>query len=87
MGLNESSHLDLHCLQRYLYWSVGMKGLNCICALRNVTCGQCLLIKAIWSDKDLCLSADRIIARDKWSIQRIFYLIIYLLENMFISLM
>ena len=23
----ELSHLDLHCLQRYLYWSVGMKGL------------------------------------------------------------
>ena len=21
------SHLDLYCLQRYLYWSVGMKGL------------------------------------------------------------
>ena len=24
----EPSHLDLHCLQRYLYWSVGMKRLN-----------------------------------------------------------
>ena len=22
------SHLDLHCLERYLCWSVGMKGLN-----------------------------------------------------------
>ena len=22
---NEPSHLDLYCLQRYLYWSVGMK--------------------------------------------------------------
>ena len=24
----EPSHLDLHCLQRYLYWSVGIKGLT-----------------------------------------------------------
>ena len=24
----EPSHLDLHCLLRYLYWSTGMKGLN-----------------------------------------------------------
>ena len=24
---NEQSYLDLHYLQRYLYWSVGMKGL------------------------------------------------------------
>ena len=24
----EPSHLDLHCLQRYLYWSAGMKGLK-----------------------------------------------------------
>ena len=24
----EPSHLDLHCLQRYLYWSEGMKGLT-----------------------------------------------------------
>ena len=24
----ELSHLDLHCLQRGLYWSVGMKGLK-----------------------------------------------------------
>ena len=24
----EPSHLDLHCLQRYLYWSVEMKGLR-----------------------------------------------------------
>ena len=24
----EPSHLDLHCLQRYLYWSAGLKGLN-----------------------------------------------------------
>ena len=23
---HEPSHLDLHCLQRYLYWSAGMKG-------------------------------------------------------------
>ena len=23
----EPSHLDLHCFQRYLCWSVGMKGL------------------------------------------------------------
>ena len=26
MASNEPSHLDLHCLQRYLYWSAGMKG-------------------------------------------------------------
>ena len=24
----EPSHLDLHCLQSYLYWSAGMKGLR-----------------------------------------------------------
>ena len=24
----ELSHLDLHCFQSYLYWSVGMKGLT-----------------------------------------------------------
>ena len=24
----EPSHLDLHCLNRYLYWSVGIKGLQ-----------------------------------------------------------
>ena len=24
----EPSHLDLRCLQRYLYWSVGMNGLS-----------------------------------------------------------
>ena len=24
----ELSHLDLHCLQRYLYWYAGMKRLN-----------------------------------------------------------
>ena len=24
----EPSHLDLHCLQRYLCWSAGMKGLT-----------------------------------------------------------
>ena len=24
----ESSHLDLHCLQRYLYWSAGIKELH-----------------------------------------------------------
>ena len=23
----EPSHLDLHCLQKYLYWSAGMKAL------------------------------------------------------------
>ena len=26
MARNEPSHLDLHWLQRYLYWSAGMKG-------------------------------------------------------------
>ena len=26
---HEQSHLDLHCLQRYLYWSVGMRKLKC----------------------------------------------------------
>ena len=25
---DEPSHLDLHCLERYLYWPVGIKGLN-----------------------------------------------------------
>ena len=25
-GRNEPSHLGLHCLQRYMFWSVGMKG-------------------------------------------------------------
>ena len=29
----EPSHLDLHCLQKYLYWSTGMKGLNLSIAL------------------------------------------------------
>ena len=24
----EPSHLDLHCLQKYLYWSSGLKGLK-----------------------------------------------------------
>ena len=24
----EPSHLDLHCLLRYLFWSAGLKGLN-----------------------------------------------------------
>ena len=24
---DEASHLDLHCLERYPYWSVGMEGL------------------------------------------------------------
>ena len=28
MACYEPSHLDLHCLQRYLYWSVWMKQLN-----------------------------------------------------------
>ena len=28
MAPYEPSHLDLNCLQRYLYWSAGMKGLN-----------------------------------------------------------
>ena len=26
--LDESSHLDLNCLQKYLYWSIGTKGLK-----------------------------------------------------------
>ena len=26
----EPFHLDLHCLQRHLHWSVGRKGLSCI---------------------------------------------------------
>ena len=25
----EPSHQDLHCLQRHLHWSAGMKGLKC----------------------------------------------------------
>ena len=25
---NRPSHLDLHCLQRYLFWSAGMKQLK-----------------------------------------------------------
>ena len=28
MASYKPSHLDLHCLQRYVYWSVGMKGLK-----------------------------------------------------------
>ena len=28
MAHNEPSHLDLHCLPKYLLWSAGMKGLN-----------------------------------------------------------
>ena len=28
MAPYEPSHLDLHCLQRYLYWSAGMEGLR-----------------------------------------------------------
>ena len=27
MAHNESSHLDLHCLNRHLCWSSGLKGL------------------------------------------------------------
>ena len=29
----EPSHLDLHCLHKYLYWSIGLKGLIFVCAL------------------------------------------------------
>ena len=28
MSHYEPSHLDLHCLQRYLHWSAGMKGIR-----------------------------------------------------------
>ena len=28
MVRNELSHLDLHCLQKYLYWSLGIKRLR-----------------------------------------------------------
>ena len=28
MSHYEPSHLDLHCLHRYLYLSIGLKGLN-----------------------------------------------------------
>ena len=31
MAHHEPSHLDLHCLQRYLFWSAGMKGLRVSC--------------------------------------------------------
>ena len=31
----EPSHLDLHCLQRYLYWSIEMKGLNITIHVKN----------------------------------------------------
>ena len=27
------SHSDLHCLQRYMYWSIGMKSLSLCCPL------------------------------------------------------
>ena len=27
MAYYEPSHLDLHCLQKYRFWSVGLKGL------------------------------------------------------------
>ena len=27
MAHNEPSHLDLHCLHKYLFWSAGLKGL------------------------------------------------------------
>ena len=27
MARHEASHLDLHCLQRYMYWSAGIEGL------------------------------------------------------------
>ena len=30
MAHYEPSHLDLHCLQQYPYWSLGMKGLELI---------------------------------------------------------
>ena len=26
----EPSHLDQHCLLRYLFWSAGLKGFNCV---------------------------------------------------------
>ena len=29
----DMSHLDLHCSQRYLYWSAGLKGLEIAVAL------------------------------------------------------
>ena len=32
---NESSHLDLHYLQRYIYWSAEMKLLKTICDKRK----------------------------------------------------
>ena len=28
MACYKLSHMDLHCLQRFLYWSAGMKGLT-----------------------------------------------------------
>ena len=28
MAHDEQSHLDLHCLQKYLSWSTGLKGLR-----------------------------------------------------------
>ena len=39
----EWSHLDLHCLQKYLYWSAGMKGLTSLHCVDSST-------TTLWTD-------------------------------------
>ena len=36
MAGSEPSHQYFHCLQRYRYWSVGMKGLKCSLELTTI---------------------------------------------------
>ena len=42
MARNEQSHLDLHCLQRYLLWSAGLSMFS-----KEVSSGSTLLAKVI----------------------------------------
>ena len=51
----ELSYLDLHCLQRYMYWSAGMKGFNSfgakfqttfvVCVFNNLSFGKTVICK------------------------------------------
>ena len=38
MARYEPSHLELHCLQKYLYWPAGMKRLTSNCVFRENRC-------------------------------------------------
>ena len=43
----EPSHQDLHCLQRYLYWSIGLKGLIMGGIIRNAPVDSKLIQKIL----------------------------------------